>query len=52
MKKRIFGIKIGSIFSVFLCLIAAILFWLFVKYMESGSSTLQALNMFTLILRG
>ena len=51
MKKKIFGIKIGSIFSVMLCLIAAILFWLFVKYMESGLSALQSFSMLCLNTR-
>lgn len=38
MKKKIFGIKIGTILSVILCLVAAVLFWLFVKYSESGAA--------------
>ena len=36
MKKRIFGIKVGRIFSTLLCLIAAILFWFFAKYAEAN----------------
>ena len=32
MKKRFFGIKIGTIFSTLLCLIAAVALWFFVKY--------------------
>ena len=32
MKKKFFGIKIGTIFSTLLCLIAAIVFWFFVEY--------------------
>ena len=38
MKKKIFGIKIGTVVSVILCLIAAVLFWLFVGYYELQSS--------------
>lgn len=30
--KKIFGIRIGTILTVLLCLLAAILVWLFVKY--------------------
>lgn len=37
MKKKIFGIKISTILTVILCLIAAVVFWLFVKYSESES---------------
>lgn len=43
MKKKIFGIKIGTILSVFLCFIFAVLFWLFVKYSEAGESALLGL---------
>ena len=32
MKKKFFGIKIGTIFSTLLCLIAAVVFWFFVEY--------------------
>ena len=32
MKKKFFGIRIGTIFSILLCLIAAVLFWFFVEY--------------------
>ena len=38
MKKKIFGIKIGSIFSLLLCLIAAVVFWFFVEYFSLVSS--------------
>ncbi len=36
MKKKIFGIKIGRILSWLLCLGAAVLFWLYVKYTQSS----------------
>lgn len=32
MKKKFFGIRIGTIFSTLLCLIAAVIFWFFVEY--------------------
>ncbi len=35
MKKKIFGIKIGTVISVVLALIAAVLFWLFVGYSDA-----------------
>ena len=35
MKKKILGIKIGTILMVVTCLMAAIAFWLFAKYTES-----------------
>ena len=38
MKKKIFGIKIGTILSVFLCLVVAILFWLIAKYSEQSAA--------------
>ena len=38
MKKKIFGIKIGTILMVFTCLLAAVAFWLFAKYIESGTT--------------
>ena len=38
MKKKIFGIKIGTILSVILCFFLAVLFWLFVKYSEYDAS--------------
>ncbi len=46
MKKKIFGIKIGTILSVFLCFVFAVLFWLFVKYSESGTAALGVLPVF------
>ena len=42
MKKRVLGIKIGTILTVVLSLCFAVLFWLFVKY--SLSDTAQALS--------
>ena len=32
MKKIVFGIGIGTVFSIILCLIAAVVFWFFVEY--------------------
>ena len=52
MNKKIFGINIGSILSAFLCLVAAVLFWLFVKYTENSDVTSQAFNVFSFISRG
>ena len=39
MKRKFFGIRIGTIFSILLCLIAAVVFWFFVEY-----SALEALE--------
>ena len=46
MKKRSFPIKIGTILIAAFCLVAAVLFWLFVKYNEylSASSLLHLLT--------
>ena len=38
MKKKIFGIKIGTILSVLCSLAAAVLFWLVVRYTEATSA--------------
>ena len=35
MKKRFFGIKLNTVLTVTLCLVAAVAFWLLVKYTES-----------------
>ena len=35
MKKRFFGIKLNTVLTVILCLVAAVAFWLLVKYTES-----------------
>lgn len=40
MKKKFFGIKIGTIFSALLCLIAAIIFWFFVEYSALNAAEL------------
>ena len=47
MDKKIFGIKLGTILSVFLCLIAAIIFWLAAKYSERDAAAAIA-NLLTL----
>ena len=38
MKRKIFGIKISTVFTVVLCLVAAVFFWLFAKYSEYVSA--------------
>ena len=43
MKKKIFGIKIGTILTVLVSLLCATAFWLIVKYAQSD--TAQALGM-------
>ncbi len=35
MKKKFLGIKLNTILTVALCLIAAVAFWLLVKYTEA-----------------
>ena len=35
MKKKFFGIKLNTVLTVVLCLVAAVAFWLLVKYSES-----------------
>lgn len=35
MKKKFLGIKLNTILTVTLCLVAAVAFWLLVKYAES-----------------
>lgn len=37
--KKIFGIRISTILTVLLCLLAALLVWLFVKYDSPSDST-------------
>ena len=45
MKKKIFGIKLGTILSVILCFVLAVLFWLFVKYAEyDATAAIVAVN--------
>ena len=46
MKKKLFGIKIGTYISVIVSLVFAVLFWLLVKYAEADA--LSALALFTL----
>lgn len=50
MKKKIFGIKIGTILTVIVSLVAAVLFWLFVKYSQADAE--QVLSMFPFDFRG
>ena len=45
MKKKLFGIKIGSIFSMIICLIVAVAFWFFVEYFQLEST--QVFNFVT-----
>ena len=41
MKKKMFGIKISTVFTVLCCLVAAVLLWLYVKFSdESGVNAL------------
>jgi len=41
MKKKIFGIRIGTIISVILSLIAAVLLWLFVGYFHEAEAAVS-----------
>ena len=34
MKKKIFGIRVGTLLTVALCFTAAVLVWIFVKFMN------------------
>ena len=43
MKKKFSGIKLGTVLSVIICLIFAVLFWLFVKYFDAESSQAVAM---------
>jgi len=36
MNKKIFGIRIGTILTALLCLGAAVMFWLFAKYLDDA----------------
>lgn len=38
MKKKFFGIRIGTIFLILLCLITAVMFWFFVEYSALNTS--------------
>lgn len=42
MNKKIFGIRIGTMISVILSFAVAVVFWLFVKYVESDTDMLFA----------
>ena len=44
MKKKINGIRIGTIFTVLLCLLAAVFLWLYVKMEQSGDN--QTISLF------
>ncbi|MBO5907211.1 MAG: hypothetical protein J6Q85_03560 [Clostridia bacterium] len=43
MKKKLFGIKIGTYISVIISLVFAVLFWLLVKYAEADPTAILAL---------
>ena len=36
MNKKIFGVKISTLLTVFLCLVCAILLWFYVEFKEAG----------------
>ena len=42
MNRKIFGIKISTYLTVICCAVAAVMFWLFVKYAELNSLDAQA----------
>ena len=39
MKKRRFNLKLGTVLTAVLCVLAAVMFWLFANYMEGASQT-------------
>lgn len=43
MKRKFCGIKIGTILSAILCLIAAVIFWFFVQYSRIDTHEAQTL---------
>ena len=49
MNRKFLGIKISTYLTVICCAVAAVLFWLFVKYSESGGFEPQTV---AAILRG
>ena len=49
MKKKLFGIKIGTYISVIISLVLAVLFWLLVKYSESDASAMLAICLGTVL---
>ena len=50
MNKKILGIRIGTVVTVILCVIAAIVFWAFAKY-NSQMNEEAAFTLSQLILR-
>ena len=38
MNKKIFGVKISTLLTVFLCLVCAILLWFYVEFKEAGEN--------------
>ena len=50
MKKRIFGIKIGTILTAFVCLVVAFIIWMLVKY--DSNTVKAAVSVQGLLLRG
>ena len=50
MNKKIFGIRIGTVLSVIVSFITAVVFWLFIKYSESDPDIAQ--SAFVSIFRG
>ena len=52
MKKKFFGIKINTVLTVIACLVAAVAFWLLVKYTESldPATAFNALNSFQAVV--
>ena len=44
MRKRFFGIRIRDVLMALGCLAAAVLFWLFVKYMGADAEATVALG--------
>lgn len=51
MKKKLFGIKFTTILTAFLCLLVAIIIWIFVEYDMSLSPTASVFD-FLSELRG
>ena len=47
MNKKFLGIKLGTYLTVICCAIAAVFFWLFVKYSELNPPDAQAAVSFT-----
>ena len=38
MKKKIFGVKFGTVLGVLLCVVVAVAFWFMVKYSQIDSA--------------